>query len=41
MQCKFQLESAQLIIDQKEKEIEYLKQQITDLRGMIELLKNK
>jgi len=41
VQSKFQLEKAQLIIDQKEKEVEYLKQQVTDLRGMIELLKNK
>jgi len=41
IQCKFQLEKAQLVIDQKKKEVEYLKQQVTDLRGMIELLKNK
>ena len=37
--CKFQLEKSQLIIAQKETEIEYLKHQITDLRAMIDLLK--
>jgi transcriptional regulator with XRE-family HTH domain len=39
-QYKSQLEKSQLIIEQKEKEIEYLKQQNIDLREMIALLKN-
>lgn len=39
MHCKFQLEKAHLVIEQKDKEIEYLKQQIHDLREMISLLK--
>jgi cell division protein FtsB len=39
IQCKFQLEKAHLVIEQKDKEIEHLKQQNTDLREMISLLK--
>jgi len=39
MQCKFQLEKSQLVIEQKDKEIDLLKQQIRDLREMIDLLK--
>ncbi len=37
--CKHQLEKAQLMIEQKEKEIDYLKQQVIDLREMNQLLK--
>lgn len=36
---KILLEKHQLIVEQKEKEIEYLKQQIVDLRVMIDLLR--
>jgi transcriptional regulator with XRE-family HTH domain len=39
VQCKHQLDKAQLIIEQKEKEISLLNQQICDLREMIKLLK--
>lgn len=39
VQYKHQLEKAQLIIEQKEKEISLLNQQICDLREMIKLLK--
>ncbi len=37
--CKFQLEKCQLIIEQKEREIEYLTQQVNDLRIMLGLVK--
>jgi cell division protein FtsB len=36
-----ELEKFQLIVDQKDREIEYLKQQNLDLRKMIELLESK
>ncbi len=39
-QYKSQLEESQRIIEQKDREIEYLKQQNIDLREIIELLKN-
>lgn len=38
--CKFQLEKAQLVIEQKDKEIDYLKQQMEYLKELVALLKN-
>ncbi len=40
-ECKHKLEKADLIIEQQKKEIELLKQQVSDLRNMNNLLKNK
>ena len=37
----FELQRANLIIEQRDKEVEYLKQQIADLREMMRLLKEK
>jgi len=40
-QCAHELEKAQLIIEQKDKELALMKQQIEDLRAMLNLMKNK
>ena len=40
-QCAHELEKAHLIIEQKDKEIALMKQQIEDLRAMLDLMKNK
>ncbi len=40
-ELKHELEKAQLIIEQRDKEIELLKQQMSDLREMNQLLKQK
>ena len=40
IECKHELEKANLMIEQQQKEIDYLKQQINDLREMNNLLKN-
>ncbi len=41
MHCKFQLEKMQLIAEQKDKEIEHLKKQISQLEEINRLLNNK
>jgi len=38
-ECKHELEKAQLMIEQRDKEIDYLKQQVNDFREIIGLLK--
>ena len=38
-ECKYELEKAHLIIEQQQKELELLKQQVSDLRDMNNLLK--
>jgi len=38
-ECKHELEKAHLIIEQQKQSIEYLKQQVSDLRDIINLLK--
>jgi len=38
---RYELEKANLIIEEREKEIEYLKQQVVDLREMNNILKSK
>ena len=40
IECQYELEKANLIIEEREKEIDYLKQQINDLREINNLLKN-
>jgi len=40
-ECKHKLEKANLIIEEQEREIDYLKQQVNDLRDMINLLKKQ
>jgi len=40
VECKHELEKANLMIEQQQKEIEYLKQQVNDLRDINNLLKN-
>jgi hypothetical protein len=39
VKCKHELEKAQLMIEQQQKEIDYLKQQVSDLREIIGFLK--
>jgi transcriptional regulator with XRE-family HTH domain len=41
IECKHQLEKANLIIEQQQKEMDYLKQQVNDLREINNLLKKK
>jgi transcriptional regulator with XRE-family HTH domain len=40
-ECKQELEKERFINKQQQKEIDYLKQQVSDLREIIDLLKNK
>lgn len=40
-ECKHELEKERFINKQKQKEMDYLKQQVSDLREIIDLLKNK
>ncbi len=40
-ECKHELEKEKFINKQQKKEIDYLKQQVSDLREIIDLLKNK
>ena len=40
IECKHQLEKANLMIEQQQKEMDYLKQQVNDLREINQLLKN-
>ncbi len=39
MECKHELEKAKLINERQQKEIDYLKQQMSDLRDIVNLLK--
>jgi transcriptional regulator with XRE-family HTH domain len=41
IEYKHQLEKANLMIEQQQKEMDYLKQQVNDLRNIINLLKQK
>ncbi|MDM8558161.1 helix-turn-helix transcriptional regulator [Candidatus Parabeggiatoa sp. HSG14] len=41
IECKHELEKANLRIEEREKEIDYLKQQVSDLRKIIDLLKKE
>ena len=41
IECKHELEKANLIIEQQQKEIDYLKQQVNDLRDIINLMKKQ
>jgi len=41
IEYKHKLEKANLIIEEQEREIDYLKQQVNDLRDMINLLKKQ
>lgn len=41
IECKHELEKANLIIEEREREIDYLKQQVNDLRDIINLLKKQ
>jgi len=41
IECKHELEKSNLIIEEREKEIDYLKQQVSDLRKIIDLLKTE
>jgi transcriptional regulator with XRE-family HTH domain len=41
IECKHQLEKANLMLEQQQKEIDYLKQQVDDLRNIINLLDKK
>ncbi len=41
IECKHELEKANLIIEQQQKEIDYLKQQVNDFRDIINLLKKQ
>ena len=41
IEVQHELEKSRLLLEQKDKEIEYLKQQNTDLREMVKLLKSE
>jgi len=41
IECKHELEKANLIIEEREREIDYLKQQVNDFRDVINLLKKQ